>query len=110
MTFAMLRCTNSSPGRRPTISLAGTRLSAQPIQRYLGLCCRESLSKKSGSIRRMRSDQTRLFSKRCESERIGEHVFRWDSTFQPSQPLIGGKIFFFYFNVTGEGEQTQAHS
>lgn len=30
-TLAMLRCTNTSPGRRPTIWLAGTRLSAQPM-------------------------------------------------------------------------------
>jgi hypothetical protein len=35
-TLAMLRCTKSSPGSRLTISLAGTRLSEQPIQRYFG--------------------------------------------------------------------------
>ena len=38
-TFATLRWTNSSPGFRSTISLAGTRLSEQPIHRYLGACC-----------------------------------------------------------------------
>src|SRR5574343_304610 len=42
-TLATLRCTNNSPGNRPTSSLAGTRLSAQPIQRYCGFCCSSSL-------------------------------------------------------------------
>ena len=32
-TFATFRCTNICPGARPTIWLAGTRLSEQPIQR-----------------------------------------------------------------------------
>src|SRR5687768_10693734 len=38
-TLATFRCTNISPGSRFTISLAGTRLSEQPIQRYSGACC-----------------------------------------------------------------------
>src|SRR5690606_38801906 len=47
-TLATLRWTKSSPGIMPRISLAGTRLSAQPIHRYSGFCWRESFSKKSG--------------------------------------------------------------
>src|ERR1700687_5509992 len=62
--FATFRCTKSSPGGSPTISLAGTRLSEQPIQRYLGDCCSESLRKKAASCRVIRFDQARLFSKR----------------------------------------------
>src|SRR6476660_1504375 len=63
--LAMLRWTKSSPGSRPTIWLAGTRLSEQPIQRYSGNCWRESLLKNSGSCRRIAWDQARLASKRC---------------------------------------------
>src|SRR4051812_32021196 len=63
-TLATLRCTKSSPGRSPTISLAGTRLSEQPIQRYLGRCCRERRAKNSGSFRRIRADHSRFFSRR----------------------------------------------
>src|SRR5436190_18446861 len=58
----MLRWTKSSPGSRPTISFAGTRLSAHPIHRYFGFCCRGSRAKKSGSLRRIRSDHARLLS------------------------------------------------
>ena len=47
-TLATLRCTNTSPGSRPTSSLAGTRLSAQPIHRYCGVCCVSRLVKKPG--------------------------------------------------------------
>jgi hypothetical protein len=47
--FATLRWTNTSPGGSDTISLAGTRLSEQPIQRYSGFCCSASRSKKCGS-------------------------------------------------------------
>src|SRR6185436_10761837 len=68
--LAMLRWTNSSPGSRPTIWLAGTRLSEQPIQRYSGNCWRESLLKNSGSCRRIACDQARLASKRCLRERM----------------------------------------
>src|SRR3954470_5891406 len=64
-TLATLRCTKSSPGARSTISLAGTRLSEQPIHRYFGRCWRDSRAKNSGSFRRMRSDQARLLSRRC---------------------------------------------
>ena len=38
-TFAMLRCTNTSPGSKLVISLAGTRLSEQPIHKYSVACC-----------------------------------------------------------------------
>ena len=47
--LAMLRCTNSSPGSRPTISLAGTRLSEQPIQRKGGDWLLNRWATKSGS-------------------------------------------------------------
>src|SRR5690606_17880225 len=67
-----LRWTNSSPGKRPTISLAGTRLSEQPIQRYLGDCCLESFSKKLASVLRISLAQRRLLSKRGVSFSIPE--------------------------------------
>src|SRR5262249_21361929 len=63
--LATLRWTKSSPGRSPTIWFAGTRLSEQPIHRYSGDCCCASFAKKSGSCRRMRSAQVRLFSNSC---------------------------------------------
>src|ERR1700679_518428 len=66
-TFAMLRWTKSSPGSRLTISLAGTRLSEHPIQRYSGDCWRESFRKKSGSLWRMASAQSRFWVKRWSS-------------------------------------------
>ena len=47
-TLATLRWTNSSPGARSTSSLAGTRLSAQPIHRYCGACCWSRPLKKPG--------------------------------------------------------------
>src|SRR5579859_6888190 len=62
-TLATLRCTNTSPGMRPMISLAGTRLSAQPIHRYLGDCCSARRLKKSGWARLMPSAQARLLAK-----------------------------------------------
>lgn len=58
-----LRWTKSSPGPKPTISLAGTRLSAQPIQRNSGVCVRLRRSKYCGSSSLILSAQTRLFSK-----------------------------------------------
>src|SRR5262245_647961 len=63
--FATLRCTNNSPGRSPTISLAGTRLSEQPIHRYFGLCWSTRRLKKVGSRRVISLDQLLLFSSRC---------------------------------------------
>src|SRR5262245_25794191 len=68
--LATLRWTNSSPGRRPTIWFAGTRLSEQPIQRYSGNCCRESFVKKSGSCSRMLFAQALLRSKRWLRSRM----------------------------------------
>src|SRR4051812_1784393 len=62
--LATFRWTNNSPGARPTIWFAGTRLSEQPIQRYFGACCWASSRKNSGFTCRMPSDQARLFSKR----------------------------------------------
>src|SRR5690606_11019280 len=70
-TCATLRCTNTSPGGSPMISLAGTRLSEQPIHRYFGFCCCESRSKNDGSDARMRSDQSRLFWNSSCSTRMG---------------------------------------
>ena len=50
-TFATLRCTNTSPGARPTIWFAGTRLSEQPIQRYSGACRSARSAKNGGRLR-----------------------------------------------------------
>ena len=62
--LAIFRWTNNSPGR-PTISLAGTRLSepANLIDKSASAGC-ESLTKKSGSCCRMRPAQALLLSKR----------------------------------------------
>src|SRR5690606_14237647 len=60
-----LRCTNSSPGISPTTSLAGTRLSEQPIHRNSGRCWRASRAKNSGSCARNASDQLRLLINNC---------------------------------------------
>src|SRR5262249_25545370 len=62
-TLPMLRWTNISPGIRPTISLAGTRLSEQPIQRYSGACWRDSSSKNPGCELAMRAAQARFLRK-----------------------------------------------
>src|SRR5882672_1221000 len=59
-TLAMLRWTKISPGSRPTIWFAGTRLSEQPIQRYRGACCDDSRAKNS------RSEERRV-GKECRS-------------------------------------------
>src|SRR6476661_3534244 len=64
-TFATLRWTKSSPGSSPTISLAGTRLSEHPIQRYCGACWEARLWKKSGRRAVISAAQRRLFSNRC---------------------------------------------
>src|SRR5438874_13245221 len=63
----MLRWTKSSPGIRPTISFAGTRLSEHPIQRYRGDCWCASFAKNAASDRRMRSAPARLFRKGSRS-------------------------------------------
>src|SRR5512139_336849 len=77
-TLASLRCTNTSPGSRPVISLAGTRLSAQPIHMYRGLCCCARRVKKPGSRAFVCSAQVRLLlSRRCgiaASHRLGEQL------------------------------------
>ena len=49
-------------GERPTISLAGTRLSEQPIQRYSGACWDFNRWKKSGCRATHAAAQRRLFS------------------------------------------------
>src|SRR5829696_4898067 len=63
-TLATFRWTNISPGGRPTIWLAGTRLSEHPIHRYRGACWRDRRSKKSGSCRVMSAAHARLFANR----------------------------------------------
>src|SRR6478735_9388802 len=63
-TLATLRCTKISPGIKPTISLAGTRESEQPIHKYSGDCCSDNFWKKSGWIFLIDSAQLRLFSNR----------------------------------------------
>src|SRR3982751_4727809 len=77
-TLETFRWTKSSPGNRPTISLAGTRLSEQPIQRYLGDCWVESFSKKRESRVRISLAHCRLLSKRfCSvSMAINGHKIR----------------------------------
>src|SRR4051794_18407590 len=78
--LAMFRCTNTSPGSRPRISLAGTRLSAQPIQRYFGDCWRASRVKNSGSASTRWFTQARLFANRLSrlhikrSHRLAEQL------------------------------------
>src|SRR3954468_20892837 len=62
-TLATLRCTNNSPGISPTISFAGTRLSAQPIHKCLGFCCSASDLKNVGSRSVIRRAHARLRSK-----------------------------------------------
>src|SRR6478672_9364542 len=64
-TLATLRWTKSSPGSSPTISLAGTRLSEHPIQRYCGACWAARRRKKSGRRAVISAAQRRLFSNRC---------------------------------------------
>src|SRR5918992_3862544 len=62
-TLATLRWTKSSPGGRPTISLAGTRLSEQPTHRYCGACWFVRRVKNSGSCRVIFAAQDRLLAK-----------------------------------------------
>src|SRR6201986_4970381 len=63
----MLGWTNISPGSRSTISLAGTRLSEQPIHRYSGACWSVSRRKNPGSASTLRSAQARLLAFRLSS-------------------------------------------
>src|SRR3954469_4278605 len=70
-TLATLRCTNTSPGSRPVIWLAGTRESEQPIHMYLGACCLVSDEKKPGRSRSICAAQARLWAKRSEREAMG---------------------------------------
>src|SRR5688572_8488152 len=62
--FETFRWTKSCPGMSPTIWLAGTRLSEQPIQRYSGACCRDRLWKKPGSRRVISAAHSRLLARR----------------------------------------------
>src|SRR5690625_3337481 len=69
-TLATLRWTKISPGGRSTIWVAGTRESAQPIQRYFGACCLDRFSKHAGSLVVISSDQRRLLASRSFREFI----------------------------------------
>src|SRR5687768_3293682 len=60
-TLATLRWTNSSPGSRPTISFAGTRLSEQPTQRNSGAWIFSSREKNVGSCLTRAAAQVLLF-------------------------------------------------
>src|SRR5438309_9691784 len=60
--LATLRWTNISPGSKPTIWLAGTRLSEHPIHMYCGACWRDNRLKKSGSRAVICSAHSRLFA------------------------------------------------
>src|SRR3954464_7161940 len=62
--FATLRCTNTSPGSRPVIWLAGTRESLQPIHMNLGFCCLVRLVKNPGRLRSISPAHCRLWVKR----------------------------------------------
>src|SRR5881628_1359576 len=62
--FATLRWTKSSPGAKPTISFAGTRLSEHPIHKYCGDCCSCNRAKKCGSRSTMREAHKALLSNR----------------------------------------------
>lgn len=46
--LAMLRCTKTSPGRRPRTVVSGMRESEQPIQRIWGFWPEARVGKRSG--------------------------------------------------------------
>src|SRR3990167_3574852 len=69
-TLATLRCTNTSPGARPVIWLAGTRLSEQPIHMYCGLCCASRSVKNVGFSRTMAAAHSRLWSNMSCSDEL----------------------------------------
>src|SRR3954462_11233630 len=71
ITLATLRWTKTSPGSRPVIWLAGTRLSDQPIHMNLGFCCWVRLEKKPGRSRSICAAQARLWVKRSLIEAMG---------------------------------------
>jgi hypothetical protein len=50
---------------RPQISVAGTRLSEQPIHNSFGVCCAASSAKNVGFAAVWRAAQARLDSNRC---------------------------------------------
>src|SRR5690606_32239852 len=87
-TLATLRWTNTSPGGSPMISLAGTRLSEQPIHRKRGDCCCDRRSKNCGSSRRTCSDQALLLSKRCWRTRMPV-ILSWRA-FRGKSPRAAG--------------------
>ena len=68
------RCTNTSPGSSPVISLAGTRLSAQPIHMYLGLCCCARRVKKPPGAPAAAAAQARLCCGTARRGRRSSHI------------------------------------
>src|SRR5271163_2112977 len=76
-TFAMFLCTNTSPGGRPMIWLAGTRESEQPIHRYSGVCWCASREKYSGSSDSLRATHCSLLSNRWASGLGREEAFEF---------------------------------
>src|SRR6218665_1086348 len=68
--LATLRCTNTSPGSRPVIWFAGTRLSEQPIHMYLGVCCFTRPVKNPGHSRSIRAAQARLCTNRSSIDEV----------------------------------------
>ena len=67
--------TKSSPGSSPTISLAGTLLSEQPIHRNSGDCCYDSFAKKPGYLISIDSAHFLLFKKSFLIESINNFPF-----------------------------------
>ena len=88
-TLATLRWTNSSPGSRPTISLAGTRLSEQPIHRYSGACWPASRVKNAGSRLTRSAAQARLLSSKLR-QRIHSPIMSIRAAHHPRRhrPLL----------------------
>src|SRR5688572_21392909 len=103
--LAMLRWTKMSPGRSPTIWFAGTRLSAQPIHRYDGVCWRESLVKNSGSWRWICSDHSLLRLKSSSRVRM------WARPYYPAQLLAktasGGRAQLESYDAGDDGDHAR---
>ena len=76
---------------RSTISLAGTRLSAQPIHRYFGACCWSRPLKKPGRAASIFFAQRRLFSSssgRSDTAAVGCGMRR-----RAAGALSGGRVY-----------------
>lgn len=67
MTFAMFRCTKTSPGMRSMTVVSGTLESEHPIHRILGCCEWVKDGKKPGVDEVTRSDHTLFLSSRSST-------------------------------------------